>query len=78
MRKHPPWRNWLARLTVNQEVRGSSPRGGGVPFFFFGLFLSGDVSRALGWAVTKSVMDVPTVLLMPSFLVASKFSRYTT
>lgn len=26
-KKHLPWRNWLARPTVNREVRGSSPRG---------------------------------------------------
>ena len=25
---HPPWRNWLARSTVNREVGGSSPPGG--------------------------------------------------
>lgn len=26
--EHPPWRNWLARSTVNREVGGSSPPGG--------------------------------------------------
>ncbi|KAI1169553.1 hypothetical protein F4777DRAFT_572721, partial [Nemania sp. FL0916] len=30
----PPWRNWLARLTVNQEVESSS-LSGGVSFYFF-------------------------------------------
>ena len=28
----PPWRNWLARSTVNRKVGGSSPPGGD-PFF---------------------------------------------
>lgn len=32
-----PWRNWLARLTVNQEVGGSSPPGD-VSFFVGYLF----------------------------------------
>jgi hypothetical protein len=33
-----PWRNWLARLTVNQEVGGSSPPGSD-SFFSLILFL---------------------------------------
>ena len=31
---HPPWRNWLARETVNLEVDGSSPSGGAFSFCF--------------------------------------------
>ena len=26
----PSWRNWIARLTSNQKVAGSSPAGGAI------------------------------------------------
>lgn len=37
----PRWRNWLARLTVNQEVDGSSPSRGAELLF------------AQGWALKR-------------------------
>ena len=37
--KRPPWRNWLARLTVNQEVESSS-LSGGVSYFCTAQFIT--------------------------------------
>ncbi|KAG9237874.1 hypothetical protein BJ875DRAFT_114582 [Amylocarpus encephaloides] len=51
--KHPPWRNWLARSTVNREVPGSSPGGGGVGGGFFLLgssFFLGEAWEAEGFS----------------------------
>ena len=33
--QHLPWRNWLARSTVNREVGGSSPPGRAFGVFTF-------------------------------------------
>ncbi len=40
-----PWRNWLARSTVNRKVGGSSPPGSGLFLNYFSLLSNGDLCR---------------------------------
>jgi hypothetical protein len=61
---HPRWRNWLARLTVNQEVDGSSPSRGVVflhflhPCYSRQVFFTYFVCMASFFALNSEIMEL--------------------